>query len=239
MDKAYPLRSPMVVRSLDIKKDHFRPREDDEELLGPEVSYLSAIDTLLYLVNCTRPDIIFSVNLLARYSSAPTRRHWNGIKHILRYLRGTTDMGLFYSKVSSSQLVGYADAGYLSDPHRAYSQTRYVFTYDGTAILWRSMKQTMITTSSNHSEILAIHEASRECFWLSSIIQHIQTTCGFSPIKESPTILYEDNAAYIAQMKKGILKVTGPSTSHQNSFMHMNSRKRVILIFRRCVHVKI
>ncbi|XP_059669017.1 secreted RxLR effector protein 161-like [Cornus florida] len=158
MDKAYRLSSPMVVRSLDIKKDPFRPREDDEELLGPEVPYLSAIGALLYLANCTRPDIIFPVNLLARSSSAPTHRHWNGIKHILRYLRGTTDMGLFYLKAPNSPLIGYADVGYLSDPHKAYSQTGYVFTCGGTAISWRSMKQIMITTSSNHSKILAIHE---------------------------------------------------------------------------------
>ncbi|XP_059639554.1 uncharacterized protein LOC132281919 [Cornus florida] len=64
----------------------------------------------------------------------------------------------------------------------------------------------MIATSSNHSEILAIHEASRECFWLSSMIQHIRTTCGLSSIKESSTILYEDNAACIAQMKEGYIK---------------------------------
>ncbi|RVX09351.1 Retrovirus-related Pol polyprotein from transposon TNT 1-94 [Vitis vinifera] len=105
MDKAHPLSSPMVVRSLDVKKDPFRPCENDEELLGPEVPYLSAIGALMYLANCTRPDIAFSVNLLARYSSAPTRRHWNGIKHILRYLRGTTDMGLFYSRESKQQCL--------------------------------------------------------------------------------------------------------------------------------------
>ena len=163
MDKAHPLSSPMVVRSLDVKKDPFRPCEKDEELLGPEVPYFSAIGALMYLANCTRPDIAFSVNLLARYSSAPTRRHWNGIKHILRYLRGTTDMGLFYSRKSKQQLLGYADAVYLSDPHKGRSQTGYVFNCNNTVISWRSIKQTMVVTSSNHSKILAIHEASREC----------------------------------------------------------------------------
>ena len=75
MDKAYPLSSQMVVRSLDVKKDSFRPYEKDEELLGPEVPYLSAIGALMYLANYTCPDIAFFVNLLARYSSTPTRRH--------------------------------------------------------------------------------------------------------------------------------------------------------------------
>ncbi|XP_059654912.1 secreted RxLR effector protein 161-like [Cornus florida] len=148
MDKAHPLSSTMVVRSLDIKRDPFHPREDDETLLGPEVLYLSAIGALMYLANCIRPDIAFSVNLLARYSSAPTCKHWNEIKHILRYFRSTIDMGLFYSKESNSQLIGYVDAGYLSDPHKTHSQTGYVFTRSSTAISWRSIKQTMIATSS-------------------------------------------------------------------------------------------
>jgi hypothetical protein len=123
MDKAHPLSSPMVVRTLDVKKDPFCPKEDDEENLGPKVPYLSTIGALMYLTNCTRPDIAFLVNLLARYSSAPTQRHWNGVKHVLRYLRGTIDMGLFYPHCSNPQLVGYANAGYLYDPHKGRSQT--------------------------------------------------------------------------------------------------------------------
>nr|KYP55492.1 Retrovirus-related Pol polyprotein from transposon TNT 1-94 [Cajanus cajan] len=75
MDKSHPLCTRMVVRSLDVNKDPFRPQEKDEEILGPEVSYLSAIGALMYLVNYTRLDITFVVNLLARYSSSPTRRH--------------------------------------------------------------------------------------------------------------------------------------------------------------------
>ena len=91
-----------------MKNDLFPHCEKDEELLGTEVPYLSAISALMYLANCTRPKIVFSVNLLARYNSDPTRRHWNGIKHILRYLHGTTDMGLFYLRESKQQLLGYA-----------------------------------------------------------------------------------------------------------------------------------
>ena len=70
MDKAYPLSSSIVVHSLDVKNDQFRPCEKGEELLGPIVPYLSVICALMYLANCTCPDIVFSVNLLVRYSSA-------------------------------------------------------------------------------------------------------------------------------------------------------------------------
>jgi hypothetical protein len=64
----------------------------------------------MYVANNMRPDIAFSVNVLARYSSNPTCRHWNKIKHVLRYLCGTRDMGLFYRKDTKSKLVRYADA---------------------------------------------------------------------------------------------------------------------------------
>ena len=124
----------MVVRSLEVDKDPFHPKEENEKLLGPKVPYLSAIGALMYLANCTRPDIAFLVNLLARYSSMPTLKHWNGVKHLLRYLRGTSDIGLFYSKVPKSELLGYTDAGYLSDPHKAQSQSGYVFTYGDTTV---------------------------------------------------------------------------------------------------------
>jgi hypothetical protein len=66
----------MVVRSLEKEKDIFRPREEGEEILGPHYPYLSLIGALMYLANSTRPDNAFAVNLLARYSSAPTKRHW-------------------------------------------------------------------------------------------------------------------------------------------------------------------
>nr|KYP59124.1 hypothetical protein KK1_014553 [Cajanus cajan] len=73
------------------------------------------------------------------------------------------DMGLLYSNVPKSELNGYADAGYLSYPHNGKSQIGYLFTSGGTTILSRSVKQT----------ILALHEASRECVWLRTVIQRI------------------------------------------------------------------
>ena len=121
MDKSHSLSSPMVVQSLEVTKELFRRKEENEELLGSKIPYLSAISALMYLENYTQPDIAFSVNLLSSYSSAPTKRHWNKIKHVLRYLHGTSDIGLFYSKILEPQLFGYADAGYLLDPHKARS----------------------------------------------------------------------------------------------------------------------
>jgi hypothetical protein len=57
MDKSYPNKTPMVVRSLEIDKDPFIPRDIGEKMLGLEIPYLSVIGALMYLANCTRPDI--------------------------------------------------------------------------------------------------------------------------------------------------------------------------------------
>lgn len=205
MDKSYPSKTPMVVRSLDMEKDPFRPRDEDEEVLGPEVPYLSVIGALMYLANQTRPDIAFAVNLLARHSAAPTKHHWTGAKHILWYLNGTKDLGLFFQRNQDTTIIGYTDAGYLSDPYNGRSQTGFVFLYGETAISWKSSKQTLVTTSTNHYKIVALYEASRECVWLRRMINHIQQSSGIGSI-ESPTIIYEDNSACITQIETCYIK---------------------------------
>jgi hypothetical protein len=88
MDKAYSARTPMIVHALEKDKDPFKPREEGEEVLGQEYTYLSVIGALMYLINNIRLNIAFIVNCLARHSAAPTIHHWNDIKNILRYLVG-------------------------------------------------------------------------------------------------------------------------------------------------------
>jgi hypothetical protein len=168
--------------------------------LGAEYSYLSVIGALMYLANNTRPDIAFVVNCLARHSVAPIMHHWNGIKNILRYLNGTINLGLFFQRNQEFDLIGYADADYLCDPQNGISQTGFVFLHGGTAISWKSVKQTLIATSTNHSKIIALYEVSRECVWLCRVINHIETSCGIGAL-EAHTIIYEDNAVCVAQIQ--------------------------------------
>jgi hypothetical protein len=163
MDKTYPAITPMIVCALEKDKDPFKPKEECEEVLGQECSYLSVIGALMYLANNTRSDIAFAVNCLARHRAATTMRHWNGIKNILRYLVGTIDLRLYFQKNQDSKLIGYVDVGYLSDLHNARSQTGYVFLHGGTTIFCKSCKQTLVATSMNHSKIIALYETSREC----------------------------------------------------------------------------
>ena len=130
----------------------------------------------------------------------------------MRYLCGTSDIGLFYSKVPKPEFLGYTDAGYLSDPHKTQSQSGYVFTCGNIVVSWRFVKQLMVETSSNHSDLLAIHEASKEWMWLRSMIQHIRDSSGLSPSSNIATSLYEDNTACIVQLKGEYIK--GDRTKH-------------------------
>nr|GEW85395.1 retrovirus-related Pol polyprotein from transposon TNT 1-94 [Tanacetum cinerariifolium] len=98
------------------------------------------------------------------------------------------------------------DAGYMSDPHIGRPKTGYVSTSFDVAISWRSVKLTMSATLSNLVKILAIHEASRECVWLRSVIQHIRELCRISSGQEATIVLHKDNATCIAQLKDGYIK---------------------------------
>ena len=99
---------------------------------------------VMKLTNNIWPDICFAVNLLARFSFSPIKRHWNGVEHMIEYPRRTIVMGLFYPEESKTKLIGYADAEYLSDLHKVLSQSRYVFACGGTIISWGSMKKMLL-----------------------------------------------------------------------------------------------
>jgi hypothetical protein len=91
------------------------------------------------------------------------------------------------------------DAGYLLDPHNVKSQTCFVFLNGGTS------KQTLVSTSTNHSEIIVLYEASREYVWLHRMVDHILKSCGIS-VLDTPIIIFEDNTACVVQIESGYIK---------------------------------
>ena len=203
MADANALTAPMIGKSR-TEQDPYRPAEDNEEETDRQ-QYLAAVGALLYLATNTRPDISFAVSVLARHSQKPTTRHWQGIKHLLRYLRGTEDLGLHFRKDASNDIIGYADSGFKTDPISGKSQTGYIFIKNGAPISWRSTKQTVTATSTNHAELLAFHEASREAVWLRTMQDAIFKMCGLD-LAAKPTMIYEDNAACVEQVSSGFIK---------------------------------
>jgi len=84
------------------------PTTDDEKQKMSNVSYAGAVGSLMYAMLCTRPDICFAVGLVSRYQSNLGTAHWQAVKRIMRYLRGTTDLVLCYQG-GDLKLRGYSD----------------------------------------------------------------------------------------------------------------------------------
>ena len=88
------------------------------------------------------------LTIVAKFCANPSKKHWTAVKHILRYLKGTTGFGLLYSKDDSRCCVGYSDADWAGDIDDRKSTSGYLFQISGAAVSWRSKKQTCCFVNS-------------------------------------------------------------------------------------------
>lgn len=163
MDQANSLADP-IIRGSKTNDDPYHPceEEEEEEEIADKSKYLTAVGAFVYLTIHTRHDIAFATSISTRHSQNPTTRHWNGVNHLMRYLSGTTNLRLYYQKTNNSEIVGFADSGFRIDKIADRSQIRYIFLKNGAPISWKYVKQTVTATLTNHTELLAFHEATRE-----------------------------------------------------------------------------
>ena len=158
MDQANPLVAPMIGHSK-TNDDPYQPREEEEEIVD-KPKYLTAVGAFTYLTTHTRPDIAFATSILARHNQNPTLRHWNGVKHLLRYLRGTSDLGLYYHKTNHHEIQGFADSGFKTYLNAEKSQTNYIFMKCGAPISWKSTKA---NSYRNFNKSRGVISFSRSC----------------------------------------------------------------------------
>ena len=94
------------------------------------VPYSNAIESLMYVMVCTRPDLAYVVSIVSRFMHNPGNAHWEAVKWILRYLKGSPDLGLVFDqhRVDPGGAVGYVDADYGGDLDRRRSLSAYIFT---------------------------------------------------------------------------------------------------------------
>ncbi|GAA0142232.1 hypothetical protein LIER_03180 [Lithospermum erythrorhizon] len=104
------------------------------------VPYASAIGSLMYAMLCTRPDIAYSVRLVSRFLSQPRKQHWEAVKWILRYLKGTSNICLCYG-TKDATLESFTDSDMARDLDSKKSTSGYLFTFVGGAISWQSKLQ--------------------------------------------------------------------------------------------------
>ena len=142
--------------------------------------------SIIYLTT-TIPHILFVVGILFRFMQNPCEGHWLASKRVLRYLKGTQDFGLKYSKVDDFKLIGYSDSDFDGDKKTGVSTSGYTMSLGSAVVSWRSCKQSVSADSKTEAEYVAAVEATKEIVWLREILEYLQEK------QENSTPLLVDN----------------------------------------------
>ena len=135
---------------------------------GVEVSptlYRSIIGSLLYLTD-SRLDIAFSVGVCARYQAALKESHLTAVKRIIRYINGTSDYGLWYSKDSNTCLAGYSNANWAGSVDDRKSTSGSCFYLGNNLVSWMSKKQNSVSLSTVEAEYIAAGSCCTQLLWM-------------------------------------------------------------------------
>nr|GEW65261.1 Gag-Pol polyprotein [Tanacetum cinerariifolium] len=169
------------------------PSSEKERMEMYRVPYASAVVSLMFAMICTRPDIAHAVGVVIRYMAEPGREHWEAVKRILRYVKGTLDVALCFGD-SDLTVTGYVDSDYASNLDGSKSTTGYVFTLSGETVSWVSKLQSVVAMSTTEAEYVAAAQASKEAVWLKMLLEEL----GY---KQEKITLFCDNqsALYLAR----------------------------------------
>lgn len=132
-----------------------------EPLSEAEYPFREIVGCLMYLAVGTRPDISYAVNSLSQFNNGFGKEHCNAVKRILRYLKGTVDLGLKYTP-SNDSICGYADADWAGCLKDRKSYTGYAFKIANAATSWESRKQQTVALSSTEAEYMALADSAKE-----------------------------------------------------------------------------
>ncbi|KAJ0522114.1 putative RNA-directed DNA polymerase [Helianthus annuus] len=169
-------------------------KEDPEEEDVDQNMYRILMGCLMYLTN-TRPDIAFAVSKLSRFMERPKRSHWEAGKRVLRYIKGTLNHGIIYSKGRKGKLTGYSDSDYAGDTDDSKSTSGYIFHLGSGAIAWQSRKQKVVALSSTEAEYIALSMAGCQAIWLKGILKELQIHM------DCPPAIHCDNRSTICLAK--------------------------------------
>ncbi|CAH9085925.1 unnamed protein product [Cuscuta epithymum] len=124
---------------------------------------------------------------------APTETHWQGVKRILRYLKGTLNHGLFLNRSTPLTLSVFSDSDWGGVTDGGLSTTAYVLYLGGNIISWKSAKQKTVSRSSTEAEYKAIANASAEMLWVRSLL----TELGISLVSTPQLFCDNQGATYV------------------------------------------
>ena len=184
MEDAYPVSTPADVNTKLVKSDGVSKEVDSSE-------YQSLVGSLLYAAIATRPDIAHAVGAVSKFCSNPSKVHLNAAKRILRYLKGTLESTLMYSKSECASPTGYADANWAGDLDTRRSTSGNLFRMSGGAVSWASKTQSSVALSSSEAEYMALSMATQEATWIQKLLSDLK-------IDPQPIRIMEDNQGAIA-----------------------------------------
>ncbi|GKV25217.1 hypothetical protein SLEP1_g34687 [Rubroshorea leprosula] len=135
--------------------------------------YRSMIGSLLYL-SATRPDIMYSVSVLSRFMQSPSEIHLKGAKRVLRYVKGTIDFGVMYSRSDEIKLLGFTDSDWAGSEDDMKSTSGCCFSIGSGMISWCSRKQDAVAQSTTESEDIAAADAANQAIWMRKVMRDLK-----------------------------------------------------------------
>jgi len=152
----------------------------------------------MYLT-ATRPDLMYSVCLISRYMANPIEEHLLAAKRVLRYLKGTLELGMFYAREGAIELFAYTDNDYVDDYDDRKSTSGYVFKLSREVVAWASKKQPIVNLSTTEAEYIVAASCVCHSIWMKRVFNH------FSPSQSKCIIVFCDNPSTIKLSKNLIL----------------------------------
>lgn len=187
------------VKPLQLPMDsHLKLTQDKGVPLPDSTSYQRLLGKLIYL-SITRPDIMFTVQLLTQFMQSPTSVHMQAAKRLLRYLSGTTTQGILLASHSAAKLTAYCDSDWASCPTTRRSTSGYCIFLGESPISWKTKKQNVVARSSTEVEYRSMALTTCEVTWISALLKDL----GLKNIP--PAVLKCDNQAAIAIAANPIL----------------------------------
>jgi len=202
-----------MASALSIDKDESGIEVDDKR-------YRGMIGSFLYLT-ASRPDIMFSVCMCARYQAFPKESHLKIVKINFRYISGTTNFGLWYPKGSSSCLVGFPDSDFAGCKSDQKSTSGTCHLFGNCLISWHSKKQHSVALSTAEAEYVAAGSCCSQILWIKQQLLDYDLKLGCVPIKY-------DNTSAINLTKNPILRSRTKHIEIRHRFLRDHVEKKDI-----------
>jgi Reverse transcriptase (RNA-dependent DNA polymerase)/GAG-pre-integrase domain/gag-polypeptide of LTR copia-type len=193
LENVIPRNTPLPVGiTLD---NEMSPKTDSEKKEMKDKPYRSLLGSIMWGQLATRPDLSFSVSLLARFQSDPGLSHWSALIHVVGYIKNTIDYGLTYSREFDLSPNAYADADYGGCKETRRSTSGYVFTMAGGAVSWSSKRQATVALSTVEAEYVAMSRCAQQMVWMNSWLDEVKIE------HTLPGLIRGDNRGAIALTK--------------------------------------